>query len=152
MFQAKHHHSGVARLFLVAAVAGLAGCATPTAREGMFITRSSAKTPADVHQAIRQYVAQKEWLYIGDNKLKNGEVTQVRICDRKAAANIWKAGMHVAAMLPCGQLSIYQEGGTTKVTMLHPRYLTMLDPHAEVQHLVDAVSGPLVLMLDEVTR
>lgn len=152
MIQAEHQPSRVGILLLVALVAAVAGCATPAAREGMFLTRTSPKPPADVHQAVRQYVAQKEWLYIGDNKLKNGEVTQVRFCDRKAAANIWKAGMHVAAMLPCGQLSIYQEGGMTKVTMLHPRYLTVLEPHAEVQHLVHAVSGPFVLMLDEVTR
>lgn len=139
MIPVKHYYARVAGIFVMAAIAALAGCATPTAREGMFVTRASAKTPADVHQAIRQYVAQKEWLYIGDNKLKNGEVTQVRFCDRKAATDIWKAGMHVAAMLPCGQLSIYQEGGTTKVTMLHPRYLALLDPDAEVQHLVNAV-------------
>lgn len=152
MSEATHRHGTLTLLLLALAVAGVGGCATPTVGEGMFVTRSSAKPPAEVHQAIRQYVSQQEWLYIGDNKLKNGEVTQVRFCDRKAAANIWKAGMHVAAMLPCGQISIYQEGGATKLTMLHPRYLSTLDPHPEVQRLAEAVSGPFTRMLDEVAR
>jgi hypothetical protein len=137
---------------LAIAALSVAGCATPAPPQEIYLTRSTAKSPADLHQAIRQYVSQKGWLYIGDNKLKGGEIMQVRICDPKAAANIWKAGMQVSAMMPCGHMSIYQEGGATKVTMLHPRFLTVLDPHPAVQELADAVSGPYVLMMDEVTR
>lgn len=136
-----------------AAVAlGLAGCATTATRDDLFVTRTSVKTPAEVHQAIRQYVSQKQWLYINDNKIKGGEITQVRICDPKAAANIWKAGLQVSAMMPCGHMSIYQDGGATKVTLLHPRFMTMLDPHPAVKELADAVTDPYLRMLDDVTR
>lgn len=153
MIQAKHRRSpdrGI--VVIVLAAAGLAGCATRGAGENVFVTRSSAKSPAELHQSIRQYVAQKGWLYIGDNKLKGGEITQVRICDAKAASNIWKAGLHVSAMMPCGHMSIYQESGTTKVTMLHPRFLTMLYPHPEVKGLADSVTAPYLSMMEEVTR
>jgi uncharacterized protein (DUF302 family) len=76
----------------------------------------------------------------------------VRICDPKAAADIWKAGLQVSATMPCGHLSIYQEGGMTKLTMLHPRFLTMLDPHPAVKDLADSVTGPYLAMMWEVTR
>lgn len=142
--------SGMA--LLLAATLGAAGCATRPPHQDIYVTRSTAKSPGDLHQAIRQYVSQKGWLYINDNKIKGGEITQVRICDPKAAANIWNAGLKVSAMMPCGHLSIYQEGGTTKVTMLHPRFLTLLDPHPAVKELADAVSGPYLAMMDDVTR
>lgn len=135
------------------AAAGLAACATPQPESNaMFVTRASSKSPAQLHQAIKDYAAQKKWLYIGDNKLKNGEVTQVRLCIREAAADIWKAGMHMAAMMPCGHFGIYQEGGAGKVTMMHPRYMTTLDPHPIVRKLADDVSGPFIAMLDEISR
>jgi hypothetical protein len=139
-------------LVVIAAGIGLAGCATPPSRDTIFVTRTSSKSPADVHQSIRQYVTQKGWLYINDNKLKGGEITQVRICDPKAAANIWSAGLQVSAMMPCGHMSIYQEGGRTKLTMLHPSFLTLLDPHPAVKELAVAVTGPYLLMMDEVTK
>ena len=137
---------------IVAGMLAVAGCATPGPPQEIYVTRTTAKSPADLHQAIRQYVGQKGWLYINDNKLKGGEITQVRICDPKAASNIWSAGLKVSAMMPCGHMSIYQEGGATKVTMLHPRFLTMLDPHPAVRELADAVTAPYLAMMDDVTR
>lgn len=139
-------------LIVIAAGLGIAGCATPSSRDTIFVTRTSAKSPAEVHQSIREYVTQKGWLYVNDNKLKGGEITQVRICDPKAAANIWSAGLQVSAMMPCGHMSIYQEGGRTKLTMLHPSFLTLLDPHPAVKELAVAVTEPYLLMMDEVTK
>lgn len=139
-------------IVLIALIAGLTACTTTADRNSMFVTRTSAKSPAELHQAIRQYAEQHKWLYIGDNKLKKGEVTQVRLCISEPAVDIWKVGMHVSAMLPCGHFGIYQEGGKTSVTLMHPRYMTMLDPHPIVQKLADDVSGPFIAMLDEVTK
>lgn len=132
----------------------LGGCASPPSRDALFVTRSTAKSPAEVHEAIREHVKRKEWVYVNDNKLKGGEITQVRICDLKAAtaADIWSAGLQVSAMLPCGHLSLYREGGVTKVTLLHPRFLTLLDPHPAVVKLADGVTGPYLAMLEEITR
>lgn len=143
-----------ARWLLIACSAGLVACSTtaPAPREGYFVTRSAAKSPAALHQAIRDYAQRKNWIYVGDNKLKNGDVTQVRLCIREAAGNIWNAGMQVAALLPCGQMSIYQETGATKITMLHPRAMTLLDPNPIVAKLADDVTGPFMTMLDEVTK
>lgn len=157
MAQERRHLDGSGRgrfgaLVVAATALALAGCASAPPRQELFVTRTTTKTPAELHQSIRQYVAQKGWLYINDNKIKGGEITQVRICDAKAAANIWKAGMQVSAMMPCGHMSIYQDGGATKVTLLHPRFMTMLDPHPAVKELADAVTDPYIRMLDDVTR
>ncbi len=141
-------------VLIAACSAGLSACTTtPTfTRDELFVTRSSTKSPADLHQAVRDYVKQQSWLYVGDNKLKNGEVTQVRICIPKIASNVWSAGMHVAAIMPCGHMGIYQEGGVTKVTMLHPRFLGMLDPHPEVQKVAEDSTGPFLTMLNDITK
>ncbi len=141
-------------LLTAACLAGLSACSTtPTFnRDELFITKTSSKSPAQVHQAIRDYVVKQEWLYVGDNKLKGGEVTQVRICVPKLAGDVWNAGMHVTAMMPCGHMGIYQEGGVTKVSMLHPRFLTVLDPHPAVKKLADDVTGPYLTMLDAITK
>jgi hypothetical protein len=48
----------------VACAGLLGGCAgTPPTRDEMFVTRSSAKSPADLQQAIRDYVQEKNWQY-----------------------------------------------------------------------------------------
>lgn len=139
-------------LGIVSISALLVGCATAPSRDELFVTRSTTKSTTELHEAIREYVKQKGWLYINDNKIKGGEITQVRICDAKAAANIWSAGMQVSAMLPCGHMSLYRESGTTKVTLLHPRFLALLDPHPAVRKLADDVTGPYLTMLDDVTK
>jgi hypothetical protein len=97
-------------------------------------------------------VQAKNWLYIGDNRLKKGEVLQVRLCIPEAAADIWKVGMHMAAMMPCGHFGIYKEGSSTRITMLHPRFMTLLDPHPIVARLAQDVTEPFLRMLDETTR
>lgn len=137
---------------LAALGAALALSSATVRANDLFVTRSSSKPPAELHEAVKRYAADRKWLYIGDNKLKNGEVTQVRLCIREAAADIWKAGMHLAAMLPCGQFAIYMENGATKLTLMHPRYMTLLDPHPLVRKLADDVSGPFVGMLEEVSK
>lgn len=137
---------------LAALGAALALSSAAVRANDFFVTRSSSKAPAELHEAVKRYAADKKWLYIGDNKLKNGEVTQVRLCIREAAADIWKAGMHLAAMLPCGHFAIYAENGATKLTLMHPRYMTMLDPHPLVRKLADDVSGPFLAMLEELPK
>lgn len=138
---------------LAASAAALAACATPSpTADSVFVSRTSSKSPAELHEAIRKYAGERKWLYIGENKLKGGEVTQVRLCIADAAKDIWTVGMHMAAMMPCGHFGIYREGGTAKVTMLHPRYMTRLDPHPIVQKLADDVAGPFTAMLDDISR
>lgn len=118
----------------------------------LFVTRTALHEPARLHQAVRDYAKARNWVYVGDNLLKKGEVIQVRLCIAEAASDIWTAGMHVAAMLPCGHFAIYREDGRTRITMLHPSYMTRLDPSPVVARLAENVAGPFLAMLEETTR
>ena len=55
-------------------------------------------------------------------------------------------------MLPCGNVGVYSKGGTTEVSLLHPRYMHVLHPHAATER-AGAIALPLFTeMLDDVTR
>lgn len=118
----------------------------------LFVVKTSAKSPEAVFGAIKTYVADKKWLYLGDNKVKNGEVILVKLCVPSAAKDIWAAGLHVAALAPCGHLGIYQEAGQTKVSMLHPKFMNALNPHPSLKKAGDELAPLFTAMLDDVTR
>ena len=66
--------------------------------------------------------------------------------------DIFAAGMHVAAMMPCGHIAVYVENGTTKISMLHPKYMTVLYPNGNLDRAVQTVTPLFEVMLDEVSR
>lgn len=141
------------RIVLLAAVA-----AAPTfadehaAPNDLFIIKTSPKSPEAVFGAIKTYIADKKWLYLGDSKVKNGEVMLVKLCVPSSGKDIWAAGLHVAALAPCGHLGIYQEAGQTKVSMLHPKFMHALNPHPSLKKAGDELAPLFTAMLDEVTR
>lgn len=137
---------------LAAIVATPAFANEPSPPNDFFIVKTSAKSPEAVFGAIKTYVADKKWLYLGDNKVKNGEVMLVKLCVPSAAKDIWAAGLHVSALAPCGHLGIYQEAGQTKVSMLHPKFMNALNPHQSLKKVGDELAPLFAAMLDEVTR
>ena len=46
---------------------------------------------------------------------------------------IFPLGLKFSAMLPCGNLGIYQSGGKIEISMLHPRYMQVLVPNPEIE-------------------
>ncbi len=46
---------------------------------------------------------------------------------------IWDVGLDLSALLPCGNLSVYQKNGRTEISMLDPRYMQVLYPHPQVE-------------------
>jgi hypothetical protein len=144
------HLIPIALLATLAAVPASAGeNATPN---DLFVIKTSAKSPEAVFGAIKTYVADKKWLYLGDNTVKNGEVTLVKLCVPSAAKDIWAAGLHVSALAPCGHVGIYREAGQTKVSMLHPKFMNTLNPHQSLKKVGDELAPLFTAMLDEVTR
>lgn len=134
----------------LAATPAFAGeSATPN---DLFVVKTSAKPPEAVLGAIKAYVADKKWLYLGDNKVKNGEVILVKLCVPSASKDIWAAGLHVAALAPCGHLGIYQEAGQTRVSMLHPKFMHALNPHPSLKKAGDELAPLFTALLDDVTR
>ncbi len=115
----------------------------------LFWVRATAKSPAQVVAAIRGYAEARQWLYLADFKLKGGQVTAVKICYPPIGKDIFAAGMHVAAMMPCGHVAVYDDGGT-KIAMLDPRFMTRLQPDPNLERAAATVAPLFEAMLADV--
>ena len=130
------------------AAAGNASAGDPN---DMFWVRSTPQSPEQVVAALRSYTEGRKWLYLGEFKIKGGEVTAVKICYPPIGKDIFAAGMHVAAMMPCGHIAVYVEG-PTKVAMLHPKFMIALYPDANLERAVREVTPLFEAMLNDVAR
>jgi hypothetical protein len=118
----------------------------------MFMIRDTHKPPEEVVSAIKSYAEGNKWLYLAEFKLKGGEVTSVKICYPPIGADIFAAGMHVTAMMPCGHIAVYKEGDYTRISMLHPKFMTALYPDPNLEKAVKTVAPQFEAMLAEVTK
>jgi len=116
----------------------------------MFIVRSSQKAPYEIVAQIEQYAKDKKWVYLRSNKVKKGQVRLSKICIRAAGKELWKAGLHVSAMVPCGNVGIYKQNGITQISLLHPRFMYMIYPDPNVKKAVEISSPLLINMMDEI--
>lgn len=122
------------------------------AADEIFIVKSTAKTPDAVADAIKAYAENKKWLFLGANKVAKGAVTLVKLCIPEVGGAVLSGGMELSAMLPCGNIGVYEKGGSTQVSMLHPRYMQMLSSNPAVAKAVGIATPLLLEMLDEVTK
>jgi uncharacterized protein (DUF302 family) len=130
---------------LFAALLGTVQAAEPS---NLFIIRSTEKAPEAIADAIKAYAETKNWQYLGATKVKNGEVTLVKVCLPEIGKLVWPQGMHLSAILPCGNIGIYKKSEKYEVSMLHPRYMHVLVPTPEMEKAA-AVAEPLLKdMLD----
>ena len=125
---------------------------TRAASDDMFLIRSTAKTPEAVVAAVKAYAEAKHWQYLGANKVKKGQVTLVKICIPAVGQQIWPVGLHLSAMLPCGNLGVYQQQGKTQISLLHPRYMQVLYPHPAIDKASATAQPLLAEMLDAVVK
>jgi hypothetical protein len=120
--------------------------------EDVFMVRATSKTPDAVVAAIETYSAEKKWQYLGASRVKQGQVRLVKLCIPEVGKLIWPIGMQLSALLPCGNVGIYQNGATTEISILHPRYMYVLYPHPATER-ASTVAQPLLSdMLDAVTK
>lgn len=138
---------GTAALALILA----AGAAQAGEPNDNFWVRSSPKSPDQLVAALKDYAEARKWLYLATFKIKGGEVTSVKICYPPIGKDIFAAGMHVAAMMPCGHIAVYNEGGT-KLAMLHPKFMTALYPDPNLDRAARTVTPLFEAMIDEVVR
>jgi hypothetical protein len=118
----------------------------------MFMLRSTAKSPEAVVEAIQSYAQARKWNYLGADKVKQGQVTLVKICIPEVGQQLWPVGLQISAMLPCGNLGVYQKDGRTEISLLHPRYMRLLYPDPAVEK-ASAIAEPLLVgMLDTVAN
>lgn len=120
-----------------------AAAQSPAPGPDMIMTRTTTKTPDQVVDAVKAYAEEKKWLYMGANKAKQGQVTMIKICIPQVGQLLWPMGLELSALLPCGNVGAYEKGGKTEISMLHPRYMALVYPHAEVDKAV-ALATPLL--------
>lgn len=147
-------YSAVARSVLALAVAlGLtvvpttpwpSGRAAAQSPEDTFIIKTSSKAPDAVVAAIKAYATEKKWQYLGDSKIKQGEITLVKICIPAVGQALWPAGPQLSAMLPCGNIGVYSKDARTEISVLHPRYMALLHPGPATEK-ASAIAHPLLI-------
>ena len=116
------------------------------------VVRSTSASADEVATRIKTYATDKKWAFLGANKVKNGEITMVKVCIPAVGATLWQANMQLTALLPCGNVSIYGAGGKTEVAMLHPSYMHKLHPSPETEKAAQMAEPELMAMLEAVTK
>lgn len=136
--------------------AALALCAASSAAQdagGHFIVRDLPAGTEEAADSIRSFVEENEdWLLLAEFPLKGGEVQAMKICYLPIGADVFAAGMHVAAMMPCGNLAFYEEAGQPRLSMLDPSYLTALSPHPGVARAAETLGPAFEEMLATTTE
>jgi hypothetical protein len=132
-------------------LAASAQLSSGTLPDEMFIVRDSGDPPAELAEKIRAYTeSHDDWLFLAQFPLKGGEVTILKICYPPMGADFFAAGMHISAMLPCGNMAIYEEDDSTRLSLLHPRFITTLHPDPNLERAVATIEPALHTLLEEI--
>lgn len=137
---------------IAAGVIGLSASLAGASEEGgMFIRHEVSQSPENAAASIEAYVKKHDdWLYLATFPLKGGAVTAVKVCYLPLGKDIFAAGMHVAAMMPCGHLAFYEEDGKTQLSMLDLKFMTTLNPDPNLERAVEKGRPAFAAMLKEV--
>lgn len=130
----------------------MVSCARAADPDGIFMVRTTSKTPDAVVAAVKTYSEEQKWKFLSVSKVKQDQVTLVKICIPEVGKLVWPVGLRASALLPCGNMGIYSNGATTEISVLHPRYMHMLYPDPALEQ-AGVVAEPLLReMLDAVTK
>jgi len=129
---------------------GAAGQALAGPPNEVFLVRDTQHAPREVVAAVKAYVDEQGWMYVNDAELKG--VIFVKFCVPALAKDIFAAGDHVAALLPCGSMAIYPKNGKTQISMLHPGYMNALYPDPNLARAAEKGLPLFQALLDAVTR
>ena len=142
----------------------VAGCAAPSGStkgrpvssaransDAMFVLRATSKSPDETVNAIRAYAEARGWNYLGADKVKQGEVTLVKLCIPEVGQMLWSVGLHLSAMLPCGNIGVYRKQDVTEVSLLNPRYMERILPDPVVRKASATAETLLIIMVDEIS-
>jgi hypothetical protein len=128
---------------------GVAQAADP---DDIFIVRTTSKSPDDVVAAVKSYSEEQNWQFLGANKVKQGQVTLVKICVPDVGKLVWPVGLQLSALLPCGNMGVYANGAVTEISLLHPRYMYLLYPDPALERASTVAEPLLSKMLDAITK
>lgn len=110
----------------------------------LFVIRNTTKSPEMVITGLKNYSDSHNWLFVGATKVKNDQVTLVKVCIPEVGKQIWPQGLYLSALLPCGNIGIYtNKSGKTEVSMLKAEYMHVLVPTPEMAK-ASAMAEPLL--------
>jgi len=116
----------------------------------MFLMRDTTRSPDEVVASAKAYVKSQDWLYVNDASLKG--VVFVKFCVPEMAKDIFAAGDHLAALLPCGSMAVYRKSGRTQISMLHPAYMNALYPDPKLERAAQTGLPLFNALLDAVVK
>ncbi len=117
----------------------------------MFHTHALDMGRAEAVAAIREHVeAEEDWLFLAEFGLAGGAVTALKICYLPLGPDIVEAGLHVMAMMPCGNMAFYEtEDGGTEMSMLDLAFMTELSDAPSLERAVDTGSPAFAALLSD---
>lgn len=140
------------RTFVIAAGAGLLQAGTAVAEPGEhFIIHELDQSPEAAAAMVRFHAeTEDDWVFLAEFGLADGRITALKICYPAIGPDFAAAGMHTAAMLPCGHLAFYEEDGQPTLSMLDMSFMTTLDPHPRLEDAAATARPAFAEMLSEV--
>lgn len=106
----------------------------------------------EVVSTLKSYAKEKKWIYLGDFKVKKGQVILVKFCIKSVGKTVFKAGLKVSAMLPCGNVGVYQKNGKTEISLLNPNYMHTLYPDPNLKAAADLLMPIYVEMMATIVK
>lgn len=129
-----------------------------TAADPIRYVKSSAKSVAQAQQDLEAAIAARKFsvLHVYDLKSKlhekgfelAPEVRVLELCNAAQAEKVLKDDITMNMALPC-RISVWQEGGTTRIGMLRPKaLLSMLSSSPVLAKIAAEVETAMVAMVD----
>ena len=70
------------------------------------------------------------------------------VCNPHQAKKVLEANLEISTALPC-RISVYEEGGRTRLATIKPTAMIALYPNPELKHVAEEVEATLVAIMAE---
>lgn len=118
----------------------------------------SAKPIGQVMAALEAAVARNKFGILGVHNLREAmekkgvaftrDCLIVEVCNPLQAKKVLEANLEISTALPC-RISLYEEGGTTKLATIKPTAMIALYPNPELKGVAEEVEAVLVRIMAE---
>jgi hypothetical protein len=117
----------------------------------MFLTHALDMERAEAVAAIRDKVeTEEDWLFLAEFRLAGGAVTALKVCYLPLGPDIVEAGLHVMAMMPCGNMAFFEaEDGSTEMSMLDLAFMTELSDAPSLETAVETGKPAFAALLSD---
>lgn len=120
-------------------------------------TKPLARVVADLEQAVTRH--KFGVLGVHDLKAKMAEkgvpfareCRILEVCNPHQAKKVLEANLEISTALPC-RISVYEEGGKTKLATIRPTALIGLYPNPELKGVAEEVEKTLVNIMTDAAR